>query len=190
MNPYLYTLAKDVLLHETNGISKVRFAKILYFIHKELIRVGEVASDELSFIRMPLGPVPYGFMDLGLSKHIDVLIADKAALSYNTQIYKLKKAEKVKPSEYYPVVERVLNALHAFNTSQLVEISHLDPSWVKAKNGDDYYITKEDLSNNLPKNNAPKLSKELDAQRLQASLVSGMIDDIVEESTSLEYPQK
>lgn len=189
MSTYLYTIAKDILLHEKNGISKVRFAKTLYFIHKELVRENKITSEELSFIRMPLGPVPYGFMDLHLRKHIRTYISNNETLSYNTQIYAIKDSKEVNPSDFYQTVERVLKELNSFPTSQLVELSHADPSWIQKRNGEQYEVTIEDLKVSLPKINTTKLSTEIDEQRLQASLVSGMIDDIVEESTNLEYPQ-
>src|SRR3989344_4400740 len=85
MNGYLYNLAIEILkLHP--GQSKVKFAKLIYFLHKELIRSSLVNSNDLLFVRMPLGPVPVDFMNLQNQEGIDVSM-QATTLLYNSQIY-------------------------------------------------------------------------------------------------------
>lgn len=188
MNKYLNTLALDVLMQEKNGIGKVRFAKVLYFVHKGLVQEGMVSKDDLKFIRMPLGPVPVGFMELDKSSDINITISEHLTLTYNMQIYKLKNMHQ-KMSDYGSIVEKIVKSLRFLQTSELVEISHHEPSWQMHKNGEEYCLTDEDLKKTLPIPKKIKMSPKTEEQRLQARLVEGMIDEIVEESTSLEYPK-
>lgn len=186
MNNYLETLAKQILSFEKEGISKVRFAKILYFTHKGLVQKGIVQASEMRFIRMPLGPVPVGFNDLS-SPDIEVHI-EPSSLSYNKQVYSLKTPAAAPSTGYTDTVKKIVGELRSFPTSSLVEISHQEPSWKNNPNGKEYVISTEDLKLSLPGGNPASLTQERDDQLLQAKLVEGMIDDIVEESTSLEYP--
>ncbi|HUD45089.1 MAG TPA: type II toxin-antitoxin system antitoxin SocA domain-containing protein [Patescibacteria group bacterium] len=188
MKSYINNLAKEILNIEQNGLSKVRFAKILYFVHKGLILENLVKSEDMKFIRMPLGPVPVGFKKL--SEDSDIAVETKlSSLTYNTEIYKLINYTESFERLYKETIKRILNDLRMFPTSELIKISHHEPSWNKLTNGSEYFISGDDLRENLPKRTSShKLSSEIDEQRIQARLVEGMINDIVEESTLLEYP--
>lgn len=184
---YLVKLAEQILLSENSGISKVRFAKTIYFVHKGLVQQGLSEPKALCYIRMPLGPVPVDFMELETMGSIEAETAS-TGLSYDAKIYRLSR--KVESDDSIaPAIAKILMALRQTSTSQLVEISHKDPSWLNNVNGTRYYISVEDLKNALPgRTRKATIDSALDEQHLQAQLIKGMLDDIVEESTSLEYP--
>ena len=183
---YLKELAIRILQEVPNGLSKVKFAKIIYFTHKYLVIKHIKAVHDLAFIRMPLGPVPVGFMDLegdGIS-----IALQPSALSFDKQTYSWggQSSYSDKEQEY---INKVVQSLNAIPTNELVEASHLEPSWLSHANGVEYYIDTQDLSQPLPKTKSILQDEKLAEQHLQAKLVEGMLDDIVDESTLLEYPK-
>lgn len=188
-NMNLYKLAKLILVIEGKPISKVRFAKTIYFVHKELIRINCLDIKALRYIRMPLGPVPDGFMELATNYRDILTITGSTSLAYNSTNYytKSRRIFQIK-NPLYKKVEQILTALRQFSTAELVELSHLDPSWKRHNNSDMYYITDHDLRTELPTdaNRDPVADED---HLLQASLVTGMLEDIVSESTALEYPE-
>jgi hypothetical protein len=190
MNQYLNNLAKEILHNAPHGLSKVRFAKTIYFVHKGLTQNGLIESDAMRFIRMPLGPVPVGFK--GLQDDSDILITTmQSTLSYNTETYILKQYK-----EYFNKINRekiasIVESLRTIATSELIEISHKDHSWLTLTNGSEYSLSLADIQQELPRLNTRRnISPEIDEQRIQARLVEGIITDIVEESTLLEYAEK
>jgi len=142
-NQYLHLLAKQILKLTPEGITKVRFAKILYFTHKGLVQEKLSSIKDMEFIRMPLGPVPVGFKGLAEDKEIKIDEVATSPLVYDKQLYTLN---------------------------------------------DEYYIGVDDLKIALTTTKSSGMNSEIDTQHLQARLMEGMIDEIVEESTSLEYP--
>jgi hypothetical protein len=190
LDNYLSRLAKEVLFNTPGGLTKVRFAKILYFVHKGLVNKNLSSFDDLKFIRMPLGPVPVGFKDLVEDEDIQVTDVKKTPLSYDMQLYMLIRSGHYLNDNASEVVRSVVDNLKQLPTSYLVEEAHKDPSWINHVNGDEYFIGQDDLNLGLPSGraNTPQDPSE-DAFRLQAKLVEGMLDEIVEENTSLEYPE-
>ena len=189
MNNYLTTLAKYLLLQEPKqGISKVRLAKFIYFAHKTLVQQKLADISDLGFIRMPLGPVPQGFNELTDDSSI-TMGQEATGLSYNKQVFRYDGSANTNDSTYR-IVRNVYAQLHNLPTSVLVEASHKEPSWQNHVNGEEYFIAKEDLRIPLPTFQDSQMTQERDNQLLQARLVEGMLDDIVEESTRLEYPAK
>lgn len=186
----LHDLAKLILVIEDNGISKVRFAKTIYFVHKELIKLNIASADDIRYIRMPLGPVPDGFMTL-VDDYSDIITeVEETGLVYNSLKYKLKKkrfSKKPLQNQLYQIADKLLFDLDAVSTSELVRISHEEPSWKNHLNSQIYTISEKDLANVFPKRHKRK-SLGLENQQIQASLVMGMLEDIVNESTALEYP--
>lgn len=185
-NRYLNQLCRRVLGEIPGGISKVRFAKVLYFTHKYLVQAGLSTTQQMEFIRMPLGPVPVGFMEL-TDANIKIEELRSPELSYDKQVYKLDTKLNWDDS-VQNTVRACLEILGKLQTSILVEISHREPSWLGHANGQYYCLTAEDLKIPLLRSDKSQISPALDGQRLQARLVEGMLDEIVEDSTSLEYP--
>lgn len=193
---YLLDLSKEILKNVPEGLTKVKFAKTIYFVHKGLVKDEFSKQKELRFIRMPLGPVPSDYKNLAFDS--DILVSEKknSRLLYNTQVYKLKNynlntgfsIEQIKK------IKNLVKQLNKFNTAELVEHSHLDPSWLNHINGEVYYISEDDLKNEIPCKglfkNIFNINTAEDDVKLQGKLVEGMIDDIVQSSTSLEYPKK
>lgn len=187
----LSELAITILRLESKPISKVRFAKTIYFVHKELIRRGKAVSSDINYIRMPLGPVPDGFMKLESFNPVIQVVRVFTGLAYNTSQYSLQKKffKRACDISLDADIKEVLKRLEPFTTSELVELSHLDESWKQNVNGVTYSITLEDMEHKLPsRRKSNNHSEEADDQLLQASLVRGMIEDIVSESTDLEHP--
>jgi uncharacterized phage-associated protein len=190
MNQYLHNLAKEILHNESNGLSKVRFVKTIYFVHKGLVKKELIQSDAMRFIRMPLGPVPVGFKELHADSGIIVKITT-SSLSYNTETYLLKTYKEYFDRLHKEAISSLVDKLKNISTSELVEISHQEPSWFSNGNGSEFYISERDLKQDLPTKNAINtINPEIDEQRIQGYLVEGMLNDIVEESTLLEYPDK
>ncbi len=185
MNGYLYNLAIEILkLHP--GQSKVKFAKLIYFLHKELIRSSLVNSNDLLFVRMPLGPVPVDFMNLQNQEGIDVSM-QATTLLYNSQIYNYSGSNMPELSDsIISLAKNTLVPLMKMSTSDIVELSHQEDSWKKLVNGTEFEISDRDLETTIPKN---VKSSEEDDSSLQEKLVSGMLSDIVASSTALEYPE-
>ncbi len=185
MNKYLYNLAIEILKLYP-GQSKVKFAKLIYFAHKELVRSELSRTSDLAFVRMPLGPVPVGFMHLQDQKGIDVSEL-QTQLSYNSQVYNYSGVLESDLSDAVVYsVKTTLKPLVLMSTSNIVELSHQEDSWKKLKNGEEFNVSGADLETKTPKN--VKASQENDSS-LQEMLVSGMLSDIVASSTSLEYPE-
>ncbi len=188
MNNYLKSIAEQVLL-TLPGVSKVRFAKTIYYVHKALVTKNLANINDLEFIRMPLGPVPVGFMELGNESNINVT-SEKGELEYNTQVYELKESLTKTSKEQREVISSVSRRLNKISTSVLVALSHKEPSWLEHNNGDKYFVSKADLKRVLRVPPSKKMDKSRDYQLLQARLLNGMLKEIVEESTSLEYPDE
>lgn len=185
MNRYLYNLSIEILKLYP-GQSKVKFAKLIYFLHKELVRSGLVNTKALSFVRMPLGPVPVDFMDLQNQEGI-IVSEQTTSLLYNSQVYNYSGSYNPDLSDsIISMTKGTIMSLIQMSTSDLVELSHQEDSWKKYSNGDVFEISDCDMETFIPK--ILKLSKENDSS-LQEKLVSGMLSDIVASSTSLEYPE-
>jgi len=188
MNKYLRKLAMEVLRNCPDGLSKVKFAKIIYFVHKGLVNSKLSSANDLKFIRMPLGPVPVGFMSLSDDSAFNVSNVANTGLVYNSQIYKIKDGQNVSNNDdFSATVKKLFGQLNKLTTSDLVEKSHQEPSWIEHPNGIEYFVSEADLAMPLPKGTDVTLGGD-DDQRLQEKLVEGMLNDIVSGSTSLEYP--
>lgn len=188
MNKTLLRITKPILYAKPEGVSKVRLAKLVYFTHKELIRKGLARAENLAYIRMPLGPVPDGLMTL--SDVDDITMSKRqTGLLYDAHVYKLGRAYEPSGS-FDKVVGSTLSALDKFYTTELVEISHKEPTWREHSNSEHYFIAPADLKNKLPHKfrKRKELKQDIAEQKMQAFLVAGMIDDIVDESTGLEFP--
>lgn len=190
MDGYLNNLARQILTLAPEGITKVRFAKVLYFAHKGLVTHSSVGIKEMKFIRMPLGPVPIGFKSLSTCADI-VTTIKKSSLLYDMEVFNLATQAH---GQYFNEeialnISEIYEKIAPLPTSELVEVSHKDPSWINHKNGEEYFIQKEDLKFSLPSNSSAKTDPEIEEQKLQAKLVAGMLDEIVDESTLLEYPR-
>ena len=49
----LYELSKAILAVSQQPIDRVRFTKTIYFIHKELIRKGQMKPEDIPYLRLP-----------------------------------------------------------------------------------------------------------------------------------------
>ncbi|MBD3365818.1 DUF4065 domain-containing protein [candidate division WWE3 bacterium] len=189
---YLNKLAETILKYNhPKKISKVNFAKTIYLVHKYLCQNKKSKNTAIKYIRMPLGPVPKGFMDLhNHNKNIKVSIRNtENDLLYNTENYSIENREIehfAKDTELE--IKKLAKALQRFPTSKLVDYTHKEPSWKKRKNGEEYFIQKEDLKRKLPNVRGRKRQKTKENSRIQAQLLEGLLEDIVTESTKLEYP--
>ncbi len=200
----LYELARTILLLNRHPISKVRFARTIYFTHKELVRKKFMKIEDIAYIRSPLGPIPDGFLSLRDYAEITIKHNPSAGLSYAAEEYTInpdaRSDEETSTLEQYrdilAAIERTLTALQPYTTPQLVDISHYEPSWLEHSNGEIYHLSTADLKETFPF--SPFSPKQLKirlvrpnnnkAGALQATLLKGMIADIVKESTDLEYP--
>lgn len=188
-NQYLHLLAKQILKLTPEGITKVRFAKILYFTHKGLVQEKLSSVKDMEFIRMPLGPVPVGFKELSEDKEIKVNEVATSPLVYDKQLYTLNDdGVYFSDEKRTAAIKKIIGQLASLSTSEMVAIAHKEPSWMNHRNGDEYYIGEDDLKISLTTAKSSGVNSEIDNQHLQARLMEGMIDEIVEESTSLEYP--
>jgi hypothetical protein len=183
-NKYLFQLAQQILVSSEKGLSKVRFAKIIYFVQKGLVQANISQKESLGFIRMPLGPVPFGFQEMTDLPNIAIKI-EPNSLTYNAEVYSVKNKNEV-ATDNVEKVDSLYKRLQSFRTSDLVEYSHKEPSWLRNKNGVQYFLADDDLSIDLPKKS--KSNSVDEKQLLQAQLLNGMLTDIVDESTALEYP--
>lgn len=189
MNQYLKKLAIEILKNCQDGLTKVKFAKIIYFVHKGLICQNLSDTNDLKFIRMPLGPVPIGFMELSKDPDFKVTHQINMGPVYNSEVYQLNNSSSFFCEDNFAdVIKKLSHQLNRLTTSKLVDKSHSEPSWINNINGTEYFISDDDLSLSLPVYSKTMTNKE-DTQKLQEKLVEGMLDDIVSGSTSLEYPQ-
>lgn len=191
MNNFLNNLASEVLALAPGGVSKVRFAKLIYFSYKWLILNCGLEYDQIKFIRMPLGPVPVGFRNLTTDTNITV-VRHGGALLYDTEIYKLTNGTSgdFLGLDMAQNLKKIFQMIGSYPTSILVDQSHKDPSWINHKNGEEYFIQIEDLNIHFTKLSLTDIDPRMEDQKIQARLVEGMMEEIVEESTLLEYPEK
>ncbi len=202
----LTELSHTILLLHKHAMSKVRLARVIYFVHKELVRKKLMQIEDISYIRSPLGPIPNGFATLA-DNHSNIISRRSASinLSYDAEEYLVNRSEdehdlETTMLEQYrdalKAIEHTLVALAKYTTPELVEASHHEPSWNAHSNGEIYYITNADLkvlfpfSVILPPNIRIRLNRAPANKigALQATLLRGMVADIVKESTDLEYP--
>jgi len=191
-----------ILFLQPEGIAKVRLAKLSYLVYKGLLQKNfdSLKGQEIIFVRMPLGPIPQHLKEILESKKFQYKL-EKIGLSYNRQVFYL--ATKEKPSNVLlKSVKEILDEVNYLSSGEMVEYCHNEPSWRSCKNGEDWCISKEDLKRWLPqskhlfglgwkKGESPrKINQALDEQFLQAKLIDGMLEEIIEESTLLEYPEE
>lgn len=185
-----------VLSLSETPLTRIRLAKTLYFVHKELVHKKLMTFQDISYIRLPLGPAPEGLSGL-LDAHPDILAQDSPVnLLYDNKTYTLKATEK-SPNfdpKIISYVQKILKLLDNYRTPELVHASQEDPSWLAHLNGERYQFTSADLKNPFPN---PQLRLKIhikttpnDIGALQATLLRGMLADIVKESTDLEYPDQ
>lgn len=185
-NNILKQLVFNVLKESNLDIPKVRLAKMTYFTYKYLVSINKYKLDQLKFIRMPLGPVPVGFMDLAKDDIFSVR-ESTTGLIYNRQLFSLKN-KNISSLEYNFDLSRFIKKLENYPTNKLVELSHQDISWKNHNNGDEYFITDNDVAKSTPNRRKKVIKTKIDDQLIQANLVEGMKNDAIEDSTYLEYP--
>lgn len=189
----LQQLAELVLQLNETPLTRIRLTKAIYFVHKELIRKKLMQPKDITYIRLPLGPAPDGLPEIILN-HPEIIIQDMPAnLLYENKTYILNKPETTNNTraEVINAVQKTLRLLQGYRTPELVRASQ-DPSWTTHTNGDKYHITTTDLKNQFP-NSGIRLKIHIktptnEIGALQATLLRGMLADIVKESTDLEYP--
>jgi hypothetical protein len=188
-NITMINLVKEILAIIGKPVPKVRLAKLVYFSFKELVIQGYATSNAIGFIRMPLGPVPIGFTE-ELSKDPDVEITDaNIGLTYNRISYSVKNGYEIPLSVYSDFLKSKLSLLQKFHTSTLVEKSHQDHTWKNLSNGEEFYISTEDMIPVSDTELEKSMTDEMDDQFLQSKLLKGMKREIVLDSSALEYPQ-
>lgn len=179
-------------------MTRLRLTKTIYFVHKELIRKQIMQKQDIAYIRLPLGPTPEN-LPAALINHPNILIQDLSSnLLYENQSYTiLSQPEHLPdaPEGTKTSIKKILKLLRPYSIPELVKASQ-DPSWLMHANGEKYYITATDLKNTFPN---PKLDFKIrlkstpvnnEIGALQATLLRGMLADIVKESTDLEYPDQ
>lgn len=186
--PLLKQLAINILLRSETSLSKVRFAKVIYFVFKYAVASDNNAPSDLRFARMPLGPVPVGFMELNSDPEFKIE-ETSTGLMYNRQNYYLTDKSSHVSDNFNFNLDDLITKIEHFSTSELVELSHQDSSWINHRNGEEYFINPDDLKKLLPRKSKPISSSEIDDQLVQARLVVGMEDDAVADSTFIEYPE-
>lgn len=185
-NNFLNKLTLDIL-SVSNGVSKVKLAKIFYLTHKWLVQNNLAKSKDWAYIRMPLGPVPIHFNTLKKSDLIKIN-TEPTSLSYNMEVYYLMPGVDVVLDN--KKIKDTISFLAKFSTSDLVDYTHNEPSWLKYDNGSEYIMSELDIKRKFPMTNKTGAYNAIeDNQTLQSQLIEGMIDDIVEVSTALEYPK-
>lgn len=201
-------LARIILLLIGRPVSKVRLARLIYFVHKDLIRKKLLMPTSILYIRSPLGPIPDGYTTLTLESE-DIIAQPNTSsnLSYAAEDYAVSEraieTESTLLEQYRDmlgVIEKTLKILQPYTTPELIRISHNEPSWLAHHNGEIYQISPQDLKLTFPeqkplhlKLNLIPLADKSKTQTnkigaMQAHLLRGMIADIVKESTDLEYP--
>ncbi len=201
-------LARIILLLIGKPVSKVRLARLIYFAHKDLIRKKLLTSNDILYIRSPLGPIPDGYTTL-IMESSDIIAQKNTSsnLSYAAEDYTVSEqaleSEATLLEQYREmlgVIEKTLKILHPYTTPELIRISHNEPSWLAHRNGEIYQISPQDLKLAFPeqrplhlKINLMPINDKAKAEvnkigAMQAHLLRGMIADIVKESTDLEYP--
>lgn len=216
----LHELASLILAIEHHSMRRVRFAKAIYFTHKALVNQKLMLISDIAYIRLPLGPVPDGFLSLALD--YPELISEKTDiighLSYESEFFPAHPEPETFIASFdqkiTSVVRQILTLLDGFSTPELVKHSQ-DPSWLMHFNGEHYELTPLDLKNTFPilpkaqrlfqktakitirlpskfrlQFKIPPNSPPTEIGTLQANLLRGMLKDIVKESTDLEYPDE
>lgn len=187
----LKQLTELILSLNETPLTRIRLTKAIYFVHKELVRKKLMALQDITYIRLPLGPAPDGLLDIILN-HPEIIIQDiPSNLLYENKTYTIDQKESGSVSDIVNTTQKILSLLKKHRTTELVRASQ-DPSWIAHKNGEKYQLTPDDLKNIFPntqihfKIRVKATPNEIGS--LQATLLRGMLNDIVKESTDLEYP--
>ncbi len=191
----LYSLTKLILTIYNQPISKIKLSKTIYFLHKELIKSQVMLPEDIIYIRKPLGPTPKDFKTLSLENSDFTVVHNDSNLSYNQENYILKTKSKhakkieIEKNLLYINVENILQKLTRISTARLVELSQMEPSWLSIPNGTEFVISKKDLDTNEIVTHNRLWNDDL-SNLMQANLLRGMLEDIIKESTDLEYPDE
>lgn len=191
----LTKITRIILIANEEPISIVRLPRVIYFIHKYLIKLKVMKAEDIKYTRRPLGPAPKELSKI-LANHKYFKVEDfDSPLSYNKHSYSIVKVRsflpyrKPKDDHELPIINELITKLRTISTSSLVDLAQSEPSWLGHSNGEEYYITDLDLeSNSLEKLKINWTGES--ANLLQAKLIRGMLEDIVKESTDLEYPNE
>lgn len=177
-------------LNET-PLTRIRLTKAIYFVHKELVRKKLMTLQDITYVRLPLGPAPEGLPEI-IFNNPEITVQDiPSDLLYENKAYSTNHEATNSAPEIISVTKKILGLLKGYRTTELVHASQ-DPSWMTHKNGEKYHLTTADLKNPFPgaqlhfKIHIKTSSNEIGS--LQATLLRGMITDIIKESTDLEYP--
>lgn len=177
-------------LNET-PLTRIRLTKAIYFMHKDLVRKKIMKLQDITYIRLPLGPAPEGLPEVIQDNPHIIVDHIASGLLYENKTYTINQKYTDFTPETINSIKKLLRLLQSYRTTELVQASQ-DPSWLTHKNGERYTLTAADLKNNFPNNQLhlririKTTSNEIGS--LQATLIRGMIADIVKESTDLEYP--
>lgn len=151
----LHQLAGLILAITGQPIRRVRLAKAVYFTHKALIRHQLMQISDIKYIRLPLGPVPEGF--LTLAADFPTIVAEKTDtigdLYYESEFFstvpEVPAFIATFDAKITDVIRQTLTLLNNFSTPELVKHSQ-DPSWLAHFNGEHYELTSLDLKNTFP----------------------------------------
>lgn len=192
----LKQLTNLVLNLSETPLTRIRLAKTIYFVHKELTRKKLMQSQDIAYIRLPLGPTPDGLSNI-IANHPEIItrnITNTNLLYENTTFTSNQTQSTDYPPEIANTTKKTIKLLQNYPTPHLVRASQ-DPSWFAHKNGESYHFTQTDLKNPFPNNPLGikihiKTTPKNEIGALQATLLRGMLTDIVKESTDLEYPDQ
>lgn len=188
----LKQLTELVLSLSETPLTRIRLTKAIYFVHKELVRKKLMQIQDIAYVRLPLGPAPIGLPEIILND-TNIAVRDiPSSLLYENRAYTINEPINNAKPEIVNTVKKTLTLLQGYRTAELVHASQ-DPSWLTHINGTEYHLTTADLKNPFP--NAQirfkihiKATPNNEGGELQATLLRGMLADIVKESTDLEYP--
>ena len=187
---YVIYLAKRVLAAVGTPVPKVRLAKLVYFSFKELILANLAKPEELAFIRMPLGPVPSDLFPQIENDAEVVVTQTDIGLTYNRQSFALNSDIQFTNDSVLDLLREKVSLFNKYPTSTLVEKSHQDLSWINNINGTRYTVDKQDLVPFVATSTANRITDAFDDQLVQSKLIAGMEDEIIKDSSALEFPEQ
>lgn len=169
-----------VLSKELGRIDKGKVCKMLYYIDKiHLIEYGRFVTGD-RYYKLPKGPIPTRILDIlnspemrfseeeqYLSKYLNISKDRNKCIEYKQEpdYSELSKSEKI-------VIKRVIKEYGHYSFPQLVDISHKEPAYLKAKPQEELSI--QDMISDLPNDQKRELIEILKSQKETEKILSNL----------------
>jgi len=166
-----------MLTKELGRLDKGKVCKLLYYIH--LIEYGRFVSGDC-YYKLPMGPIPTRILDILNDKEM-LFPEEQEYLNKYLSISKDKKKyiECKREPDYTElsmsekkVIKRVIKEYGHYSFPKLVDISHNEPAYIKAKPQEELSIY--DMISDLPNDKKREVVEILKSQKETEKILSNL----------------